>query len=121
MGFNKISGILLLLFFMSINTSAQWRLINPYPTFNDLYSIYPYSNSTVWIVGENSTVLKTIDTGKTWQVLNIAPGRILKNICFSDSLTGWIVGAKGLILKSSNSGNNWFTYSDSVYPNLNNI
>jgi photosystem II stability/assembly factor-like uncharacterized protein len=114
-------SFLFILYLNSTDIIGQWYLQNPYPTYQDLYSVSFISQTTGWILGKNNTVIKTTDEGNTWKFLNLAPGRTLNYITFSDSTTGWIVGNSGLILKTTDRGENWFTFSDSLYADLNKI
>jgi photosystem II stability/assembly factor-like uncharacterized protein len=63
-----------------------------------------------WILshtGEKTFVLRTVDSGKTWQSQPVSD--LLMRIKFADSNIGWGVGAKGTILRTSDGGRTWET------------
>jgi len=64
--------------------------------------------STGWVVGSDSTILRTTDGGKTWTTqYSKAGGPSLLDVCMlSDAKTGWAVGASGLILRTTD-GSTW--------------
>ena len=66
------------------------------------------SSTTGWVVGSDSTILRTIDGGQTWTTqYSKAGGPSLLDVCIlPDAKTGWAVGASGLILRTTN-GSTW--------------
>jgi photosystem II stability/assembly factor-like uncharacterized protein len=69
-----------------------------------------------WIVGENSTVLYTLDGGKTWlpqKPQNLeenpnSPKPWLRSVHVAESgLNGWVVGTGGTVQRTQNSGVTW--------------
>lgn len=63
-------------------------------------------------VGYNGTILKTTDSGKSWQKLRNGDNPLLKKlrfrfVHFTNTQTGYICGDKGLLLKTINGGQNW--------------
>lgn len=60
-----------------------------------------------WIVGEDGTLLSSMDGGETWspQTSNIQTH--LYDICFVDSRNGWSVGRWGKMLRTTDGGSQW--------------
>ena len=88
--------------------------------YDTLYSLFFVDNNEGWAVGENSSILHTLDGGQTWEsqtenVKWLAEGEnkyILWCIKFTDPRTGWVVGGsadgkKGVLLKTTDGGNTW--------------
>ncbi len=62
-----------------------------------------------WLVGSNSTLLETIDGGKTWQPKSLDLGDqkyLFSSISFADS-EGWIVGQPSILLHTNDEGKSW--------------
>ena len=70
-----------------------------------------------WSIGDSSTIISTIDGGKSWiKQLNPDTNRSLNKIQFIDQNVGYIIGNDGLILKSNNGGLEWLSInSDYTY------
>ena len=79
----------------------------------DFYSIYSIEDDTLWIVGSNNTVLKSIDNGITWNAIIIQDqyNYTWKNIQFTSPLIGYLSGGindyLGDIFKTTDGGNSW--------------
>jgi photosystem II stability/assembly factor-like uncharacterized protein len=60
----------LLLSFFSLSSKAQWlrQNINTTASFRTVHAL---SDKNVWISGSKGTVLRTIDGGQNWQVINV--------------------------------------------------
>lgn len=98
------------LFFVSIiscvfNSSAQWKKVSS-PSTQDLYAVQMLKN-TVYAVGNNSIVLKSKDTGKSWAKLTLPTQYNLRTLYFYDSMHGFVTGENARILKTSDGGNTW--------------
>jgi photosystem II stability/assembly factor-like uncharacterized protein len=59
---------------------------------------------TVYIVGENGLIAKSIDQGETWNKQYYSTQVALNDIVFFDYYTGFIVGDRGTILKTTDAG-----------------
>lgn len=55
-------------------------------------------------------MLRTIDTGKTWQAVNltgVVAGQNLRSLFFLNPDTGYAIGTGGVIIKTTNAGDSW--------------
>lgn len=93
----------------------HWSIINS-GISNNLWSIYFSDKSTGWICGDEGIILKTIDTCKTWKVINtnLPNDASLSAICFSDNTFGWIGSGysgftmgKDIYARTTDGGNSW--------------
>jgi photosystem II stability/assembly factor-like uncharacterized protein len=60
-----------------------------------------------WAVGYWGTVLRSIDSGKTWTETRTPTAKTLFGVSFADANTGWAVGAGGVVLRSTDAGVTW--------------
>ncbi len=58
-------------------------------------------------VGERGAIIRSNDSGQTWQLLPSPTRATLTGISFADNNQGWIVGHDGLILATHDGGNTW--------------
>lgn len=68
--------------------------------------------SAAWVVGANSTCLKSINLGTTWERLTNLPlpgPTRLNSVFFLDANKGYICGQGGIILSTTNGGSSWDT------------
>jgi len=66
----KIFLTFLLLSFLHLSSKAQWlrQNINTTASFRTVHAV---SDKNVWVSGSRGTVLRTIDGGQNWQVINV--------------------------------------------------
>jgi photosystem II stability/assembly factor-like uncharacterized protein len=105
--------ISLLVFILSINISAQWHWIYPWPFGSEVVSQSSYQ-SNVWIIGQNGDILKSTDYGVNWHYEYGENTHNLRDVFFLTSTIGWIGNRYGTILKTVNGGNVWQVYSDVI-------
>ena len=93
----------------SVFPQTSWEWQNPVPTGNGLTAARYISGGTCVVVGENATVLRTVDNGMKWEVLSCAANRsaTLNALDFADSSFGIAVGDSGVMLKSTDGGRLW--------------
>ena len=115
-----IVGLLMLLASYKSLAQTTWQWQNPLPQGNDLNDIHVFSSDSAIAVGGNGTILKTIDGGTSWTLIQSGTKAILRSICFINNNTGWAVGDSGIVLKTTDSGENWKRYSvgDPLYNML---
>jgi len=75
----------------------------------------------VWTAGANGTILKSNDTGNTWNQQSSPVTNNFNSIWFLDSISGIVVGDAGIILKTTNGGLNWVQKTSGTVQNLNYI
>lgn len=110
MNFQRISFILFLLIFFSINSSSQWVPLNSGTTMN-INEIRFINSQTGFFVGAGSAFRKTTDGGNTWIALDPFSAIELRSVYFFNSNTGLISGGSGLIIKTTDGGYNFSTIS----------
>lgn len=76
-------------------------------TTNGLNSIYFVNVSVGYCVGQNATVLRTLNGGATWLRSFLTIGNHFNDVVFINESTGYCVGENGIILKTSNSVSTW--------------
>ena len=107
-----ISSFLLILFITNIaNSQTGWFWQYPYPQGNELYDIQFVSKDTALAVGYNGTVIKTINGGINWSLLNFGNklSTDLNTLYFINSQTGFVGGNN--LFKTTNGGINWYSLS----------
>jgi len=114
--------LLSLIFFLSISINfaqnyTEW--MNPKPFPNIPRGIFFLDEDIGWIVGYNSSIVKTTDAGKSWTE-QIAPPGDYKMIYFISAKVGWLIGQKensndGLVAFTSDGGNTWLDVWPSGY------
>jgi photosystem II stability/assembly factor-like uncharacterized protein len=74
-----------------------------------LNSVYFSDANTVWAVGHDSNILKSVDQGKEWTSAysSTKDQRPLMDIAFADANTGFAVGAYGAYYETSDGGKTW--------------
>ncbi len=112
-----LSAAILLTFNFLLLTSfsfAQWEMLYPKPTNNDLEDVFFIDDFNAWAVGENGTIIHTNDGGVNWAFQDSGTELRLRSVIFTDLQTGWIVGGEPnpipgefIILHTSDGGSNW--------------
>lgn len=98
--------ITLLFFTLSFSkTEITWQ--NPLPQGNRLRDVWVVGNDTAFAVGEKGTIIRTINRGTTWEMLESHVRYDLLSISFTDALHGCVTGHGGTILMTSDGGNTW--------------
>ena len=88
----------------------EWKVVKEstwQASFSDVFFVDDLNG---WIVGSNSTILNTVDGGKTW---NQQPNQMFpfvnefRKVRFINPKIGWIVGENGMVLKTIDGGEEW--------------
>jgi photosystem II stability/assembly factor-like uncharacterized protein len=79
-----------------------WFRQSPLPTGNYLNDVHFINENIGYAVGNNGTIIKTIDGGENWCTQQSEITTQLNSIFFIDNSNGWVVG-----------GNKWFQETDS--------
>lgn len=81
--------------------------------------------STGWVVGDESLVVYTVDSGYNWTQQTTAPGNVYNavnsHILGNSQREVWIVGNQGVIFKTTDNGQNWLFVPSGVTENLTSI
>jgi len=72
-----------------------------------LRKIWTQGLDTVYIVGENGLIARSIDQGEKWDKKYFPTKVALNDIIFIDHDTGFAVGEQGTILKTVDAGEHW--------------
>jgi photosystem II stability/assembly factor-like uncharacterized protein len=83
-----------------------------------LFSLNFINESVGYAVGDQGTVLQTLDCGLSWQVIESGVDISLKGVDFSPENTGTVVGENGIILRTEDGGLNWVQQSSGTTSNL---
>ncbi|MEA3496560.1 MAG: YCF48-related protein, partial [Bacteroidota bacterium] len=112
--------ILLALLPVSLFAQPKWNEQTS-GTTNHLYSIYFSSRINGWAVGENGTIIHTVNSGNNWNAQSSGLNIPLNGLCFTDNQKGWIVANQGKILYTLDGGDNWSQQSSGTTNNLNSV
>ncbi|MCH8330896.1 MAG: hypothetical protein IH946_05880, partial [Bacteroidetes bacterium] len=95
---------------MSIPTTsyAQWTLLNSGSTenLNSIAYFKPYEY-IIYVVGNNGTILKSIDYGDSWLPQNSGTTKDLYSIHIINGKFGFISGSDGITLWTLDGGATW--------------
>jgi photosystem II stability/assembly factor-like uncharacterized protein len=97
---------ILIAFCLPASLSAQWKKINNPSNNKDLFDVHMIG-ATAYVVGQNSALLKSVDTGKTWSKLNLSIPENMRAVFFLNKDTGFFIGENARIQKTSNGGSTW--------------
>lgn len=86
----------------------SWQQIRV-PTRATLTGVFFYDRTLGWAVGHDQVILRTSDSGQSWQRVYCRPHeyRPLLDVWFQDTKNGFAIGAYGLFLETSDGGNTW--------------
>lgn len=86
---------------------------NILPEGKSLSDVYAVDKNIVWAVGNGNLVIKTINGGQTWEVVQMdqtASDSAFSSISIYENNI-WISGEKGLIVSSANNGQDWTVHN----------
>jgi photosystem II stability/assembly factor-like uncharacterized protein len=90
----------------SENNGASWRRDSINGAFNQLYDISFTPKGFGLIATNGTSLLQTIDSGRTWQAKAVSTTQILGVTTTADSI-GIAVGANGTMYRTINRGTTW--------------
>jgi len=105
---------------ISLAVNAQFEMQNS-GTNKNLFQIFFTENNTGYIIGEEGTLLKTINGGKKWIELAIDNQNDLAGIYFHNPDTGFIIGEHNTFLRTLDGGENWEDIDIPVMVDLSSI
>jgi hypothetical protein len=87
-------------------SSDLWTELNS-GTTEALISVAVNAPNSIWAVGDNGTILHSIDGGNTWTLNSSLTTERLNSVKFKDENIGYIAGNNGLLLYTENGGIDW--------------
>ena len=113
-----IVGQLGLIARLTDRTNNIWNKINHGKTDQSLWGV-DFVNSTVaFAVGAQGIILKTTNSGSSWEIQNSNTSNTLWAVHFTSSDVGTIVGSTGTILRTINGGIEWIPQYSGTIANL---
>ena len=108
----------------SVDGGLNWNDVT-IPTSRLLRSLQVVDAQTVFAAGDSTTIIRTTNSGSTWQILNtpaISTTPFVWSLYFLDALTGWIStttsSASELTYFTTNGGLSWSGVSNSGFSKL---
>src|SRR5262245_38373392 len=89
--------------------TSQWFWQNPLPQGNNLRGASFVNANTGTVVGENGTIVRTIDGGGSWVIQSSGTTQTLWDVFFIDAANGTAVGEAGTIVGTTDGGEHWVT------------
>ena len=95
-----------------------------------LRAIAAVDAAETWVVGDDGTILHSIDSGKTWERQLSGTRASLRGIHMLSPYVGWVVGrtelpgkvgSLGVMLHTTNGGATWADRTTTVVPGLHNV
>lgn len=102
----SLSYSIIILFISVITLHANWKRLC-IPTIKSLYAIDFYDQNYGLVVGDQGTILRTTDGGKTWSKIPIIYSHNLRSVHFISADTAYIGGIDKMILRTSDGGLSW--------------
>ena len=95
--------------FLTVTAYSQgnWEIVFPQPTSNQMVSLDFIDDNTGLCVGEYGTILKSIDGGNNWRIVEIPYLQDLSDVDFVSSKVAYAVGTDGHIIKTTDAGESW--------------
>ncbi|WP_372717846.1 YCF48-related protein [Immundisolibacter sp.] len=92
----------------SDNAGASWTQADV-PVRGTLTALTFIDPRIGFAVGHDAVILKTVDAGASWSLLNFEPEsqNVMLNVHFRDARTGWVTGSNGQLWTTHDGGANW--------------
>jgi len=89
-------------------TGSEWDQAETVPTRATLTTVTSAGN-TLWAAGHDTTILRSEDGGRNWELLYEDPDRQqpVMDIHFLDESNGFAIGAYGLMMRTRDGGLSW--------------
>ena len=111
----------LLSIYMFANAQEGWIDCTPSDNLPGLYGVYAIDTESIWVVGEQATVLRSDDNGLSWDNIPVITQQDLIKVEFINPDTGWVIvgsTSDSSIFRTTNGGSSWqFQPLWSVAPN----
>ena len=89
------------------DAGLSWEIQHQGTGGSELWSVFPLSGSSAFVVGDNGKILFTTNAGQLWQQQTPAVITYNFGIFFRNASLGWIAGDLGNIMKTTTGGNGW--------------
>ena len=96
--------------YYTTNGGLNWLQSNYPAGISRLNTVCFANTNTAYVVGRNSTLLKSTNSGQDWVQINNSMSGTLWGVAFADEQNGWIVGDK--IWRTYNGGQTWVEEND---------
>lgn len=90
---------------------GEWTFQNPVPDGYKLNDIDINANGVGIAVGDFGTIIRTTDSGETWEKVNYSSKNDLHSLHFATNNTIWACGAANTLLRSTDAGLSWSSVS----------
>ncbi len=110
---NLFLKILIAFVLFQLNTTPlsgqEWFFQNPYPTQADLNSIDMGEDGYGWAVGEDATILKTINFGNTWSIIENSYTSDFEKVSYEDNSAGMVayIRTNSVTIRTLDGGQTW--------------
>ena len=109
----KIILVCLLLISVAESQHLDWKWINPYPSWNDLYQT-TFVDSTTGFIRGMKDIYKTTDKGNIWKKVEINfKHNYISSLYFQNQSTGWM-SIDSKLLKTTDCGETWEIMNDTL-------
>jgi photosystem II stability/assembly factor-like uncharacterized protein len=85
----------------------SWTNANSGYTAMRFMDIFIEDHSTIFMSGNDGIVIRSIDSGATWQTMNTGTPEQLWGLHFLNTDLGFAVGSNGTIIRTRNGGTDW--------------
>src|SRR5580700_299547 len=103
--------------FAQVAADSGWTFQNPMTTGNALHGVSALNTEnashhrdraeSMFAVGDNGTIVRTMDGGATWVQISSGTNAALNGASFAEANTGIAVGSAGAILRTTDGGATW--------------
>lgn len=99
---------------------TPWQWVNPNPQGNPLNAVWAVNQDTAVAVGATGTILRTSNSGLTWQVTSNIDGISDQffGTQFLNGSLGWVIGEYGDIIKTTDAGESWIIQNSNTGQDL---
>ncbi len=113
--------------------SPQGMFVSPLQDDATIKDVAFASAEILWAVGDHGVVWKSLDAGRTWNLVSVAPGMenfSFESVQFLTDRVGWIAGGAvssvgrvhhGIVLATTDGGTTWNILSQAELPYLRQI
>ena len=92
---------------MQSDDGFNWRISAANNDAHDRFNAVAINSQFIWAAGNNGSILKSINSGRSWLKQNSETNADLLDIKFIDAREGWAVGAHGALLHTNDGGLHW--------------